>query len=335
MYLSTNHWFYFLILATVALLSIPPVTQGELILNPHHSDPSELDVYSRNNTGGIASRSEPCIYNRMEDFVGEAGTNFFTVEYFYTMEVNATLIDNVVNIFTPRTQAIILDEFANNSLRNVILSVESSIASYLMEESYTFENATCSGHGGNLVVNVDGMEQMQANSTESRYGGQENSRPSKNVGITIAPNYEPALKCISTAEDVLCYEIAGAFQVHTVGETHNITQAKIDIRYDLQAAMEKGKFDRAHPSILNLTFLDSISPNFPDGTLSEEVPSIPINDNGNNAVLQEDETNVALIIGGSIGGILLLLCSFIGIRCCRCNRHQDGMDGSFEPSTIV
>jgi hypothetical protein len=340
MYLSMNHWFYFFVLATVALLSIPPVTQGERILMAaHHFGPNELDVSSGSNAGNIASRSEPCIYNMMEGFAGEAGTDFFTVEYFYTMELNATLVDNAVNIFTPRTQAIILDEFANNSLRNVILSVEYSISSYLMEESYTFENASCSGHGGNRVVNVNGMEQEQlqanSNSIDSRYGGQENNQPSKNVGIAIAPSDELALKCrtISTAEDVLCYEIAGAFQVHTVGETHNITQAENEIRYDLQAAMEKGKFDRAHPSILNLTFLDSISPEFPDGALSEGVPSIPINDNGNNVVLQEDETNVALIIGGSIGGILLLLCSLIGIRCCWCNIHQDDMDGSFE-STV-
>lgn len=70
--------------------------------------------------------------------------------------------------------------------------------------------------------------------------------------------------------------------------------------------MKKGKFDQAHTSILNITFLDGVLPANPDG-LSQGVSSTPTTDNTNNVILQEGETNTALIIGGSIGGVLLLL----------------------------
>lgn len=115
--------------------------------------PEEQDVYSGNDAGNLVYRSKPCIYNMMDGLAGEVGTNFFAVEYFYNMEVNATLIKNDVNIFTHRSQEIVLDKLTNNSLKNLVLRVEHSIASSLMEELYTFENATCSR--GNRVVNVN------------------------------------------------------------------------------------------------------------------------------------------------------------------------------------
>jgi len=97
--------------------------------------------------------------------------------------------------------------------------------------------------------------------------------------------------------------------------------------------MKKGNFDQAHPSILNITFLDVVSPTNSDG-LSQGVLSTPTTDNTDNVILQEGETNAALIIGGSIGCVLLLLLSFVGILCYRGSRRQDGMDSICEPNTI-
>merc|ERR1712003_179952 len=115
------------------------------------------------------------------------------------------------NIFRRRSKITVRDNdnFSNNSLQSVIIDVEYSIASFLIEESNSFEYATCR--------RTSGSEQVYINETEkatNTNNDREQNRTSYNVGIAIAPTDEPAFKCQSTEQDISCYEIAGAFQVH-------------------------------------------------------------------------------------------------------------------------
>lgn len=270
-------------------------------IHPHHHFPSELDVTFKS-----------CAYNRRTGFAGDIGESFFTVEYFYMLEVNSTMLSqNEVS----SSQPLDFDALPANSLENVVLQVEMEIASYLLRESKEFENAPCNGER-RLIVSRQ-TEEIQ------------------NVGLTIGPDDEIVTACESLDAGKSCYLVAGYFQVHTRGTEGNTTISEGNILMDIKNAMDSGKLDNAHPAILRITYLKSLPSNPAAGATSGEADTSG-NSNGDKiSAGARNGPDAATIVSASVGAVLIVAAIAFVSR--SRNRYDDQIElqqSSMEASEI-
>jgi hypothetical protein len=261
------------ILALVALIRILPGIQGSM----HQHDPLEIDV-----------QSESCDFNTIEGFAGDIGSDFFTVEYYYTIQVNASLMDDTEVAYKEPTN---FEDLSEGSLQHVVLKVELAIASLLLHESFAFKSAPCNQGRRGLHETPRAARSLLLSAGDRR---------TKNVGLTIGPDDEFLAMCEVQIEGVPCYEYAGWFQVYTVGGDDNTTEVVNEIKLEIKDAMNSGELDDAHPALLSVKYLDAMRQDSADEAQTDE------QDTTTTPSTIQDGPNASVIIGASVGAVILL-----------------------------
>lgn len=266
----------------------------------HHSyDPLELDVDSKS-----------CDYNSLEGYAGNIGTTFYTVEYFYSMVLNASQLENDVISYN---QPVTFLDVEDDSLQGVVLSVEFEVASFMLKESSAFKNAPCNSR-----------RRTQAHRTRPRdRRAQTTNNNLVNVGLTLGPDDEIVAECptpVASSTDLACYEVAGYFDVFTVGSGSNTTESEREILDELSRGMNQGRFDDIHHAIVSVRYLNLTPPT---------VDKVKISDDGSETDQEgtplAPSTSVAVIVVASVGSILLV----IGVVLLRRRRYdREFMDRS-------
>jgi hypothetical protein len=290
----------FLLMIAVLALSFLPSNLGDAIeisdnVFGHHENPDEVDVTSKS-----------CDYDSRKGFAGDIGNNFFTVEYFYILRVNSSLLSNTEIAYN---EAVNYEELPYDSLHNVVFQVELEIGSHLLKESGEFRNAPCN-NARRLV-----MRQTQE---------------AKNVGLTIGPDDEIVANCESDDTNTLCYWVAGSFQVYTVGTSGNTTASSDKIKMDIKDAMDSGEFDKAHTAILNLTYMEALPSNTADGATTDGTDGSGSSNSDTISAETKNGPDAAIIVSASVGAVLLLAAIALASR--RRNRHDD--QSEFQPSNM-
>jgi hypothetical protein len=273
---------------TVVLLLLPTVRGSSM----HAHDPFEIDV-----------QSESCDYDSIEGFAGDVGTNFYTVEYYYSIQVDSSLLDDTEVLYFEPTN---LEDLPENSLQNVVLEVELAIASYLLHDSVVFESAPCNnGRRRRFLNNKNNNKAPSSNGRRRTIG---DHRRLNNVGMTIGPDDEFLAMCEVQVDGQPCYDYFGRFQVYTVGDTDNdnTTAAENEVKFELKSAMNSGEFDNAHPALLGVQYLDTI-PEDPSARVETDKGDNVEKDTTPSSSIQSNGPNASVVIFSTVGAVLLVV----------------------------
>ncbi|KAG7356646.1 hypothetical protein IV203_001332 [Nitzschia inconspicua] len=257
----------------------------------HYNLPSEIDV-----------ESQSCDYNSRTGFAGDIGDGFYSVNYYYTLLVDTSLLGNA-EVLSYNT-AVDFDSMQDNSIHNVIFQIELGIGSYLLRKSGEFESAPCNMRSRHLQL--DSV---------------------RNVGLTIGPDDEIVATCEATDPLTACYWISGSFQVYTVGiQNEDTTVAEQNIHDDLKYAMNNGELSTVHEAIVNITYLDAL----PTASADRAETGQPSSKEGD--TLSADTAghgpNTAIIVSASVGALLLIAAiALVNQRRNRCD-EQHFLQGS-------
>lgn len=290
----SHHSFFIPIFALVAFNPVILANQASSI---HHHDPFEIDV-----------ESESCNFNTIEGFAGDIGTDFFTVEYYYAVQVDASLLEDTEVSYKEPTN---FGDLPEDSLQHVILEIELALAAHLLHQSDAFDSSRCN-HGRRR------LDKAQSGGSKRRTA---RDRRMKNVGLTIGPDDEFLALCEIQTEGQPCYEYAGRFQVYTVGEDDDTTGVESEIKHAIKDAMNSGEFDDAHPALLSVKYLDVMPEDPADGVQADGEDAVV--GNTTQSTIQ-DGPNASIIIGASVGAVLLIAT----VALVRRRRHNSGLEAN-------
>jgi hypothetical protein len=237
----------------------------------HHNSPSELNVASKS-----------CEYDSRTGFAGDIGENHYSVDYYYTLLADTTVLGSNDILLTERSS---LTSLSDNSIHNVVFQIELGIGSFLLRESEEFQSAPC--HMRRLVPKTEEI---------------------RNVGLVLGPDDAIVATCESNDPTVSCYWIAGSFQVYTIGSGGNTTTTEQNIHNDLRQAMNGGALNDVHRAILNITYMESLPSNAAHGATTSGQPG-----SGNRDTISSDTDSddrdgddATIIVSSSVGAVLLV-----------------------------
>jgi hypothetical protein len=259
----------------------------------HHNTPSELDVSSKS-----------CDYDSRTGFAGDIGQDFYSVDYFYTLLADSSILGNTEILYN---EPIDFDALPDNSIHNVVFQIEMGIGSYLLQESGEFQSAPC---------NMRRQRERQLLSSRRT----QQSDLVRNVGLTIGPDDEIVATCESPNPGTACYWVAGSFQVYTMGPAGNTTVAQQNIQEDLKEAMNSGELNKVHSAILNITYMDALPGSTADEATSGQ-PDASTNNDRDTISSDENGPDAAIIVSASVGAVLLIAAIAVVTR--RRNRHDE------------
>jgi MYXO-CTERM domain-containing protein len=248
----------------------------------------------------------------LKHHVGDIGENYYNVDYFYTLRVDSTKLNDVDVAYD---EPIDFDDLPNDSLHRVVLDVEVGIGSYLLQESDAFKTAPCKEVDDaeeeeedpalDILKRRRRQKQRQLDDV-SKKQSPSSPRQLQNVGLTIGPDDQVVATCESNEESVLCYWVAGFFQVYTVGDDLDETESINLIKSDIQTAMDSGDLNDAHDAIVDVTYMDSL----PSNTADEATSGEPDGNDGGDTISasgnQDGGSNTGVIVGASVGAVLLV-----------------------------
>jgi hypothetical protein len=240
----------------------------------HHKSPSEVDV-----------ASQSCDYDSRTGFAGDIGEDHYSVDYYYVLLADSTLLGNTEIISTERIN--VGSSLLDNSIHSVIFQIELGIGSYLLRESGEFYSAPCNMR--QLFPSTEGV---------------------RNVGLTLGPDDAIVATCESEDPTVSCYWVAGSFQVYTLGKSGNTTINQQNIHKDLEKAMNGGSLNNVHRAILNITYMEGLPSNMVDGVTASGQTDTNAGNNTDTVSSETDSSNgpenAAIIVSSSVGGVLLV-----------------------------
>eukprot|EP00934_Nitzschia_sp_Nitz4_P006063 Nitzschia sp. Nitz4//scaffold3_size479765//119425//120279//NITZ4_000051-RA/size479765-augustus-gene-0.12-mRNA-1//1//CDS//3329550611//6053//frame0 len=164
---------------------------------------------------------------------------------------------------------------SNSSVAELILQVEQGIANYLLSESDSF-SALCGD-----------------SSQHASFAG---ASPQA-ISITPLDSIASGVECESAAtEGTECVVIEGGFMVYFDEDATDIDSTVESIMIDVETAMDEGSL--VSGDIVSVTWRDGLEPSTPgDAATGGDTVRTVNDDNG---------SNTAIIVGASVGGILVL-----------------------------